>query len=149
MTGPALGPVLILDTSVVLKWFLEKDEADVAQARQLRQAHLSGRCLLRAPDLLLIEIANALTVGHRSSIENVARALEDIRKLRLHLVEFQFSTLAKAVELASTFGVTVYDSYFLALAIESAALLITADIAFIRRVGGHRAVTSLGSLELG
>jgi len=68
MTGPALGPVLILDTSVVLKWFLEKDEADVAQARQLRQAHLSGRCLLRAPDLLLIEIANALTVGHRSSI---------------------------------------------------------------------------------
>ena len=149
MTGPALGPVLILDTSVVLKWFLEKDEADVAQARQLRQAHLSGRCLLRAPDLLLIEIANALTVGHRSSIENVTRALEDIREIQLHLVELQFSTLANAVDLASTFGVTVYDSYFLALAIESAALLITADIAFIRRVGGHRAVTSLGSLELG
>ncbi len=148
MTGPDPCPVLILDTSVVLKWFLEKDEADIARARRLREAYLRRACVLRAPNLLLIEIANALTAGHRSSIQNVTRALEDIREIQLHLVELQFSTLAKAVDLASTFGVTVYDSYFLAVAIESDALLVTADQAFLKKLGGHQAVATLASLEM-
>lgn len=147
MTRPA-GAVLVLDTSVVLKWFLEKDEADVALARRLREAHLSGQCFLRAPDLLLVEVANALTVGHRSGVAYVKRALDAIREIQLDLVGLQFSTLAKAVDLASSFGVTVYDSYFLAVAMETDGHLVTADEGFIKKVGRHSAVTSLGSLQL-
>ena len=40
MGNPATHPFLILDTSVVLKWFREKGEADVAEARKLREAFL-------------------------------------------------------------------------------------------------------------
>ena len=40
MGNPATPPFLILDTSVVLKWFREKGEADVAEARNLREAFL-------------------------------------------------------------------------------------------------------------
>ena len=134
MTGPTLGPVLIIDTSVALKWFLEKGEADVAQARHLRQAHLSGQWTLRAPDFLLVEIASALTAGRRWAFEDVIRALEDIREIQLHLVELQFSTLANAVDLASTFGVTVYDSYFLAVAIDDAERSIAVNLTGILSV---------------
>jgi predicted nucleic acid-binding protein len=120
MPSPAASPVLIVDTSVVLKWFLEKDELDGVRARKLREAFLSRRCTLRAPDLLLVEVANALAVGHRSDVKQVTKALEAIQEIELDLVELQFRTLVKAVELASTYGVTVYDACFLAVAIESA-----------------------------
>ena len=148
MGNPPAPPLLILDTSVVLKWFLEKDEPDVARARKLREAFLSRRCTLGAPDLLLVEVANALTAGHRSSPEEVSEAIETILKIGLHLFELQFPTLVKAIGLASTHRVTVYDSCFLAVAIASDGLLVTADEAFLRKVGAHLNITSLRNLRL-
>ncbi|MGA3167362.1 MAG: type II toxin-antitoxin system VapC family toxin [Terriglobia bacterium] len=148
MGNPPAPPLLILDTSVVLKWFLEKDEPDVARARKLREAFLSRRCTLGAPDLLLVEVANALTAGHRSSPEEVSEAIETILKIGLHLFELQFPTLVKAIGLASTHRVTVYDSCFLAVAIASDGLLVTADEAFLRKVGAHVNITSLRNLRL-
>jgi predicted nucleic acid-binding protein len=148
MGNPPAPPRLILDTSVVLKWFLEKDESDVALARKLRETFLSRRCTLGAPDLLLVEVANALTAGHRSSPKEVSEAIEVILEIGLHLFELQFPALVKAIGLASTYGVTVYDSCFLAVAIESDALLVTADEAFLRKVGAHLNITSLRNLRL-
>jgi len=148
MGNPATHPFLILDTSVVLEWFREKGEADVAEARKLREAFLRRRCALGAPDLLLIEIANALTAGHRASPAEVSETIKTILEIGLQLFELQFQTLVKAIELASTYGVTVYDSCFLAVAIESGGLLVTADEAFLRKVKARVNITSLRSLRL-
>ena len=148
MGNPATPPFLILDTSVVLKWFREKGEADVAEARNLREAFLWRRCALGAPDLLLLEVANALTAGHRASPSEVSETIKTILEIGLQLFELQFQTLVKAIELASTYGVTVYDSCFLAVAIESGGLLVTADEAFLRKVKARAHVTSLRSLRL-
>lgn len=148
MGNPPASPLLILDTSVVLKWFLEKDEPDVARARKLREAFLSHRCTLGAPDLLLVEIANALTAGHRSSPKQVSEAIAAILAIGLRLFELQFAALVKAIGLASTYGVTVYDSCFLAVAIESDGLLVTADEVFLRKVGAQVNITSLRNVRL-
>ncbi len=148
MGNPATHPFLILDTSVVLKWFREKGEADVAEARKLREAFLLRRCALGAPDLLLLEIANALTTGHRASPTEVSETIKAILEIGLQLFELRFQTLVKAIELASTYGVTVYDSCFLAVAIESGGLLVTADEAFLRKVKARVNITSLRSLRL-
>jgi len=148
MGSPATHPFLILDTSVVLKWFREKGAADVAEARKLREAFLSRRCALGAPDFLLIEVANALTAGHRASPKQVSEAIATVLEIGLHLFELQFPALEKAVELASAYGVAVYDSYFLAVAIESGGLLVTADEAFLRKVKAHVNITSLREFRL-
>jgi predicted nucleic acid-binding protein len=148
MGNPATHPFLILDTSVVLKWFREKGEADVAEARKLREAFLRRRCALGAPDLLLLEIANALTAGHRASPTEVSETIKAILEIGLQLFELRFQTLVKAIELASTYGVTVYDSCFLAVAIESGGFLVTADEAFLRKVKARVNITSLRSLRL-
>lgn len=141
-------PEYIVDTSVALKWFLNRGEADVTQARNLRDACVEGRCDLRAPELLVIEIANALATGHQRSPSRVAEALEFVRRLELRLETFQWATLANAVRLASSHGVTVYDSYFLAVAVESGRLLVTADEAFVRKVGAHPNIVPLRRLRL-
>jgi len=49
---------LILDASVVLKWFLEEEQAEKALA--YRQDHLSGEICLVATPLLAFEVSNAL-----------------------------------------------------------------------------------------
>lgn len=148
MPNPAASPLLILDTSVVLKWFLELGEADVARARKLRQAHLSGRCRLGAPDLLLMEVANALAVGRRSSPHAVAQAIATLLEVGLHWFQLEFPTLRRAVEVAATYKVTVYDSYFLAVAVGSGGLLVTSDDAFLRKLNSHANATSLRDLRL-
>jgi len=148
MGNSPASPLLILDTSVVLKWFLEQGEADAAWARKLREAFLRRRCTLGAPYLLLIEVTNALTTGRRASPKQVSEAIARISEIGLHWFEVQFPTLEKAIELASTYGVTVYDSYFLAVAIKSDALLVTADEAFFRKVKSHVNITSLRDLRL-
>jgi predicted nucleic acid-binding protein len=147
MGKPPASPLLILDTSVVLKWFLDTDERDVGQARKLRKALLSGRCTLGAPDLLLVEVANALTAGHRSSPKRVSEAVETVLDIGLRLFELRFATLVIAIGLASTYGVTVYDSCFLAVAIESDGVLVTADEAFLRKVGARENISSLRNLR--
>ena len=148
MGNPPALPLLIVDTSVVLKWFLEKGEADVLEARKLRDAFLSCRCTLGAPDLLLIEIANALTAGHRASPKEVSATIASILEIGIHLSALQFPALVKAIDIASTYGVAVYDSYFLAIAIQSDGVLVTADEAFLRKIKTHRNVTSLRDLRL-
>lgn len=148
MGKPSAGPLLILDTSVVLKWFLDKGESDVARARKLREAFLKGDCTLGAPNLLLIEVANALTAGHRARPKEVSETVATILGIGLELLELQFSLLVKAIEMASTYGVTVYDSCFLAVAIESDGLLVTADEAFLRKIKSHENVTSLRDLRI-
>jgi predicted nucleic acid-binding protein len=148
MGNPATPPFLILDTSVVLKWFREKGEADVAEARKLREAFLSRRCTLGAPDLLLIEVANALTAGHRASPIEVSETIKAILEIGLQLFELRIPALVKAIEMASAYGLAVYDSYFLAVAIESDGLLVTADEAFLRKVRAHVNITSLRDFRL-
>ncbi len=148
MANPSASPLLILDTSVVLKWFLEQGEADVTRARKLREAHLSGRCRLGAPDLLLMEVANALAVGRRASSHDVSQAMASLLDVGLRWFPLEFRALQQAVEVAETYRVAVYDSYFLAVAIDSGGLLVTSDEAFLRKVKSHAHAVSLRDLRL-
>jgi predicted nucleic acid-binding protein len=137
-----------LDTSVALKWYVEKAEADVAKAIQLLEAFGRGLCSLTVPQLLLWEIANALAIGHRLKVARVSEALAHLRSLDLDLRSLQWSTLESAVEIASASESTVYDAYFLALALESNSLLVTADEKFLRKTHRYRGIVSLNQLEL-
>jgi len=148
MGNPLTPPLLILDTSVVLKWFLEKGEADLAEARRIRDAYLSGRCRLGAPDLLLIEVANALTAGHRASPKEVCETIATLLEIGIKLFEVQFVALVRAVEIAASYGLAVYDAYFLAVAIEAGGLLVTADEVVLRKIKTHASVTSLRAFHL-
>lgn len=141
-------PEYLVDTSVAIKWVVERDEADVFQAQRLLAAYGRNECSLSAPDLLFLEFANALTVGRR---QPAARALEAIRFLKdldLRIVSLQWASLNRAVDLAASNLVTVYDSYFLAVAENSRTALITADEAFLRRIRPHPNVLALRDLQL-
>jgi predicted nucleic acid-binding protein len=130
-------PQYIVDSSVVLKWFVQTGESDWRQARELRAAYLQKRCILRCPEYLVLELANALKMGRRFTTAEIRVISESVRALNLALEPLRWSTLDMAVDLSSSLNTAVYDSYFLASAIESGSQLVTADDAFVRRVGTH------------
>lgn len=123
----------VVDTSVAIKWYIEKEEADVARARDLLDCFGRGECAIRAPQLLLFEIANALAGAHKLNITTVMAALTHLKELNIDVQPLEWTTFSKAVEIAAVCDATIYDSYFLALAVETGSTLVTADEVFLKK----------------
>ncbi len=124
--------MLVIDTSVVVKWVVPETEgrreADTEIALSLLETALV------APDCIIGEFANALFKKiQRGEIERT-QAEKSIEILPT-LIQFEpISTLiAPAFELACDLEHPVHDCLYLALAIELNAQLVTADMVFVDR----------------
>jgi len=140
-------PTYVVDTSVVVKWFVQEGEADLLKAVQLFEAFQEGRCVLKAPQLLLFEIANALGTSRKLPVSTVLDSLRQLRDLELDLAPFSWPTLHKAVEISAACGLTVYDCYFVALALQTDSLLVTADEVCLRKTRHLPSVVALRQLR--
>lgn len=127
ITDNLFGKTIVLDTSVILKWFLHKGEPGREQALALRDAYLEGHTHLLAPDLLLYEVANVLRYKPDWDTSRVAQAIQSILRLKLQITSVSSGLLQRAVELAYEYELAVYDASFVALAEETQAVFVTAD----------------------
>jgi predicted nucleic acid-binding protein len=114
----------LLDTSVAVKWFVTEEDSE--RAADLQQAHLRDDLQLHAPDLLLMESANALRYAGLSE-ERILQDLETFPALGVEIIPFSIDVLNTAVSLSLEHDLAVYDAYFLALAQALEVPLITAD----------------------
>jgi len=114
---------LVVDASVAAKWFLP--EADAAAALRL----LNGRYRLAAPDLIRAEFGNVVWKLHARGTLDTSEASEMIEHFLSMPLEIHDSTylLAPALEIAMATNRTVYDSLYLALAMELGGAVVTAD----------------------
>jgi len=122
----------ILDASVILKWFVDEESSD--QALRLREEFYRGEKEIVIPDLLLLEVANALRYNPTFSAEGIKEAVRTLFDLEIEIVTPTYSLLAKAIDLAKSLDVTCYDAMYLALAEELDFEFITADRRFYRKV---------------
>jgi predicted nucleic acid-binding protein len=108
---------------VAVKWIF--DEVHSAEARRLRQ--YPGQ--LAAPDLMLTEVANVLwkRVGRGDVV--AADAITSLERLSQLPVCWHATQplLVRALDVATTYGRSVYDSVYVALAVREDARLVTAD----------------------
>ncbi len=116
---------LVVDASVVVKWFVP--ETDTSEAVAIRDAHASQEISLFAPDLLVYEVANALR--HRSDVAavDVEAGIKALFELDLSLIAPTTASVSGAASLARMMDITVYDSTYLALARDLDCKLVTAD----------------------
>ncbi|MBW7923319.1 MAG: type II toxin-antitoxin system VapC family toxin [Burkholderiaceae bacterium] len=122
---------IVLDASVVLAWLLPDERSD--EARTL--IHHGVRERIRAPSLLLLEVANALrTAERRGRLRPAARRdlLDDFLSLPIALEPVSSSAVLRADELASRHSLTAYDAGYLELALSSRSALATFDEALKR-----------------
>ena len=120
----------IVDSSVVAKWLPPLNNEPLAsEARVLLADWTRGKIELSVPDLLLIEVANVLWKATRAGR---CKAVEARAALKI-LISYGLPVAASAtlLETALRIGIeyerTVFDSIYVALAVESGRELITAD----------------------
>lgn len=121
---------LIIDASVALKWVIPEVLSD--KADRLR----AGDDELLAPDLLLVEVANALwkkTAGREISPAEADRAFDLVSESGIDLRPTA-PLLTRAMHIARRLNHPVYDCVYLALADREHASFVTADRRLLRRI---------------
>jgi predicted nucleic acid-binding protein len=132
---------LVLDASVVIKWFLE--EKSSKEALRYRQQHLEGKISLVAPALLPFEIVNALCTKTKTKLPTILEAIE-VYKFTGITEYFLTEKLAQAAAtLSKNYKISAYDAAYVALAQDLGCQFITADKKLYRKVKSSKFVKFL------
>jgi predicted nucleic acid-binding protein len=138
----------VLDASVAVKWCLPSEREELAaEAGELLESSRREEVRFLVPDLFWVELANALWKAVRRaelSADNAARALSFVRDLGIATLPSE-EIVPQALNLAVRYGRTVYDSLYVALAVQSKSDLITADERLANALASHLPVKWLGA----
>lgn len=117
---------VVIDASVAVKWFLPEIHSDIA-LRLIDPAYE-----LLAPDLLYAEFGNVLWTRARRKDLTDAEAGDIIKTFRA--IKLEAHPTADLLETAFAIGRvldrTVYDAFYLALAVARSCRMVTADRKF-------------------
>ena len=108
---------LVIDASVILKWYLP-DEEFAQKALNILDRHVSGETALYAPTILPYEILNALLVAERMGRVNeevTKNAFNAFLDLEINFLN-PFLDYPGIISLARSFDRSVYDASYLAVA---------------------------------
>lgn len=142
------GELLVLDASVAAKWILPPGSEPFAeQALWLLRQYETGELRFVVPDSFWAEIGNVLwkvVQQGRLPAANAYRAVAELRNQKLPTVPASL-LLEEALAIAIAFRRSVYDSLYVALALQSKAHLVTADERLANALAARFPVKWLGS----
>jgi len=141
--------LFVLDASVAANWCLpEVGETLREEAFRLLRRYAKGEIRFLVPDLFWAEVANLLwkaACQGRCGKPQARAALGTLTKYRLPTVP-SLTVLDLAFAIAGAFDQTVYDSLYVALAVDSKAQFITADERLASALATHLPVKWLGAV---
>lgn len=135
---------LLLDTSVLLKWFHRDGEDEIEQAEWHLQAHREGVVHAHVLDLGMYELGNVMVRALNRNAQQARAVLEATLALCGPPLALSDSALFAAADIAADDGLTFYDAAFAVAAREHGCTLISADRKLL--ASGH-AITLTESLE--
>ena len=138
---------LVLDTSVVLKWF-RQEQVLANHAWGLLQGYLDGHSQISVPVLLGYEVANVLRYKRDLTTTQVETAIQALFDLELEWIPPSPIVMRRAVGIARGHDTSVYDATFAALAESIGATFVTADKRLARHLATLSYVTFLGDVEM-
>ncbi len=116
---------VVLDSSVVVKWFSTEIKTD--EALRLRDSFTQGSLKLTGSEILIAEVANALRYKPDYDTEKLRKALTSLLGLHLNIVHLSETILTRTAEIAYEGKVTFYDALPVSIAEHRKAVCITAD----------------------
>lgn len=116
---------MVIDASVILKWFIQ--ENDSSKAVEIKKAHASGASCVAIPDLALYEIGNVLRYKPEFSNREVRLCLAEIYDLNIDIISPNIDMLTSVSEISRRYDITFYDAVYIALAHELGLDFVTAD----------------------
>jgi predicted nucleic acid-binding protein len=125
---------LVVDASVACKWFVAEGDEELADAL------LSGGEGLAAPDVALAELCNIFWRKVRLKQMTPAQAEDAASRAAGHFKTLVpcAALMAHAMRISAALDHPAYDCFYLALAEELAAEMVTADTRLVRAVRRSR-----------
>lgn len=123
---------VVIDASVVVKWFFAEDltkEADSVRRERKR---------LFAPDFIYAELANVVWKKynrHEVDMKEAQTVIDSISTLQFALQPSRI-LVQSAYDIAAKYRASVYDCLYLAIAVKRDAYFITADKRFVTALAG-------------
>jgi predicted nucleic acid-binding protein len=119
---------IVIDASVVLKWYLSDEEHSQA-ALEILDKYVSYEIDILAPSLLEYEVLNGLLIARkrgRIQEEMVFTAVEGFLSLEIPQKDISFF-YPDVLFFSESHNLSAYDASYLAVANEEGALLVTVD----------------------
>jgi predicted nucleic acid-binding protein len=117
--------MIVLDDSVIAKWFL--DEPKSPKALYYRDLHAQKKEIIIAPSIIVYEIANLFRYKKEFTEREIIRVLEALENFRIEIVNLDFKDVINGALLAKEREITVYDAAYLLVALNFKCKFITAD----------------------
>lgn len=118
---------LLLDTSVLVKWFHSEGEPEAEQADAIRAAHFAGEVTVHVLDLALYELGNVLTRSLGWPPDAVADQLDDVVTMCGAPLILTAEQLRDSAFLAGEHRLSFYDAAWAAAARAWGIPLVSAD----------------------
>ncbi len=130
--------LIIVDTSVILKWFFW--ETDRKNALKIRDDFIEGKINLGMPTHCLVEAGNILGIKQP---ENAILIISEIQMMQIQEYQLSLEIAQQAIKIMTNFPKTsFYDAIYHAIAIENRGTFVTADKKY------HDATKSLKHIKL-
>ena len=123
--------MIVLDASVIAKWFLEEPES--SSALYYRDLHLKRKEIIIVPHILVYEIANLLLYKNFTEKEIIS-VLESLENFKIEVISLNFSDIVRVAILAKEREITAYDAAYVLLARNFGCKFITADKKLYKKV---------------
>lgn len=123
---------VLVDTSVLIKWFHSAGENELAASRAIRDANIRGDVDARVLDLALYEVGNVLLTRLRWPASDIGDQLDDLIATCGSPIATIPDWLRDASALAAKHSLTFYDAAWAATARALGIPLISADERLIR-----------------
>ena len=134
---------IVVDASVVVKWFVAEIYSD--RALRLMDLYSKGRVELIAPTLIYYEVANALRFHpyYRLTKEELIAIIRMLRNMQI-IIEPTDEMWSRAFRVSISYGVSIYDAIYIAIALALNVKFVTSDEKLFERLRGEaKRVTSL------
>lgn len=116
---------VVVDSSVIVKWFNQRDEQDIKNADKLLRDWESGKITVVAPELAKYEVANALLYKDLSK-PAFGASLAAFYALPISYIVQTETSAKEAGVIAREEHITFYDATFMQTAQSLGAVLVTA-----------------------
>ncbi len=133
---------VVVDNNVAVKWYFPQDFRE--EALRVFYAGRDEEVILMAPALIHAEFGNTLWRYHQSgelSLAEIWEIWEDFGQTPLSYVDID-PLIPRALEISTSYGCTVYDALYVALAAEhreegqERTVTLTADRPLLRKLKG-------------
>lgn len=123
---------LVADASVIVKWFLVEDYSE--DAIRVKTSHVNLETKVVVPTLARYEILNALKYSNKFGTQEMCQITNDLESYQFFEVPLDGEIGEAAVRIASDFGITIYDSSYIAVGKVRKLDVFTADQKLLDKV---------------